>query len=262
MASQYLSSMFSLEGKTAIITGATAGGLGSALAVALAQAGVSAVISIEAPNDPLSADLKTKIESVGGKLTTFHCDLRNPKSLRECYQSIWKAGIVPDVLLNVAGVMRRNLCENATDDEIDLLVDVNMKAVYISMQEFGRKLLALGRPGKIINIASVTSYQAGFNTSVYSSTKGAVLQMTKAFSNEWASKGIQVNCIAPGFMRTSMTAQYQDDQKMIDYLMTRVPMQRWGEPQDLVSAMLFLAAPGNTFTSGACLIVDGGYCGK
>ena len=82
---------------------------------------MSTIVSIEAPNDPMSADLKTKIENVGGKLATFHCDLRNPKSLRECYQSIWKAGIVPDILVNVAGVMRRNLCENATDDEIDLV---------------------------------------------------------------------------------------------------------------------------------------------
>ncbi|OAL23204.1 hypothetical protein AYO20_11016 [Fonsecaea nubica] len=261
MASQYLGNMFSLEGKTAIMTGAT-GGLGSAQATALAQAGVSTIVSIEAPNDPQSADLKAKVEGVGKKLVAFHCDLRNPKSLRDCYASIWQAGIVPDILINCAGVMRRNLCENATDDEIDLLVEVNIKSYYISMQEFGRKLFSLNRPGKIVNIASVTSYQAGFNTSVYSSTKGAVLQMTKAFSNEWAGKGIQVNCIAPGFMRTSMTAQYQDDQKMVDYLMTRVPMQRWGEPQDLVPAMLFLVAPGNTFTSGACLIVDGGYCGK
>lgn len=132
------------------------------------------------------------------------------------------------------------------------------------MQEFGRRLLAStpSRPGKIVNIASVTAYNAGFNTSVYSSTKGGVLQMTKAFSNEWARKGIQVNCIAPGFMRTSMTAQYQDDQKMTDYLMMRVPMGRWGEPTDLVSALLFLCAPGNAFTSGACVIVDGGFCGK
>lgn len=137
-----------------------------------------------------------------------------------------------------------------------------MKSFYVSTQEFGRKLIALNRPGKVINIASVTAFNAGFNTSVYSSTKGAVLQMTRAFSNEWASKGIQVNCICPGFMQTPMTAKYREDQKMIDYLMVRVPMQRWGQPQDLVSAALFLAAPGNTFTSGAALVVDGGFCGK
>ncbi len=130
------------------------------------------------------------------------------------------------------------------------------------MQEFGRKLLSLNRPGKIVNIASITSYQAGFNTSIYSSTKGAVLQMTKAFSNEWAGKGIQVNAIAPGFMQTNMTAQYRDNQQMIDYLMMRVPMARWGEPEDLVPWLLFLVAPSNKFTSGIALIIDGGFCGK
>lgn len=111
--------MFSLEGKSAILTGAT-GGLGSALATALASAGAS-IISIELPGDSLSAELKSKIEAVGGKVTQFQCDLRNPKSLRECYQSIWNAGVVPDILLNCAGIMRRNLCENATDDELDLV---------------------------------------------------------------------------------------------------------------------------------------------
>jgi 2-dehydro-3-deoxy-D-gluconate 5-dehydrogenase len=120
MASQYLSNVFSLEGKSAIMTGAT-GGLGSALAAGLAQAGVSTIISIELPGDSLSSDLSSKVESVGGKVVHFQCDLRNPKSLRECYQSIWNSGITPDILINCAGVMRRNLCENATDEELDLV---------------------------------------------------------------------------------------------------------------------------------------------
>jgi len=119
MASNYLSGIFSLEGKTAIFTGAT-GGLGSALASAFAQAG-AAIISIELENDSLSAELKSKIESVGSKITQVHCDLRNPKSLRDCYQSIWESGAEPDILVNCAGVMKRNSCENATDDELDLV---------------------------------------------------------------------------------------------------------------------------------------------
>lgn len=134
--------------------------------------------------------------------------------------------------------------------------------MYISTQEFGRQLISLGRPGKVINIASVTSHQAGFNTSIYSSSKGAVLQMTKAFSNEWASKGIQVNAIAPGFMNTSMTTVYQDNQEMTQYLMSRVPAQRWGQPEDLQSAVIFLASPASNFVSGILLPVDGGILGK
>ena len=291
MTSSYLTNLFSLHGQAAILTGAT-GGLGSALAIGLARAGIAHIVSIELPHDPLSADLRAKIKAVSADvvLSQLPCDLRDPKKLRECFHELWVEELVPDLLINCAGVQRRNACEDMTDDEIDLvsfarlstsfcpslgfpvdlwkltcpsqLVDVNLKSVYISTQEFGRRLLSVDRPGKVINIASITSYQAGFNTSIYSSTKGAVMQMTKAFSNEWAGKGIQVNAICPGFMKTAMTVPYQNDEKMVDYMMGRVPMQRWGEPEELVPAALFLAAPGNTYTSGACIIVDGGFCGK
>lgn len=130
------------------------------------------------------------------------------------------------------------------------------------MQAFGQRLLSENRPGKIVNICSVTAYLAGFNTSIYSTTKGGVLQMTKAFANEWTSKGINVNCIAPGFMQTPMTQQYQDDEKMTAYLQSRCPAGRWGQPKDLVSAMIYLVAPGSDFVSGSCVVVDGGYTGK
>lgn len=155
--------------------------------------------------------------------------------------------------LNSAAISRLTTCQ---------LVDVNIKSYYVSTQEFGRRLLSLGRAGKVINIASVTSFLAGFNTSIYASTKGAVLQMTKAFSNEWASKGIQVNCIAPGFMKTAMTTQYSNNLQMTDYLMARVPMARWGEPEDMEAAIIFLSAPANKFVTGICLAVDGGFLGK
>jgi 2-dehydro-3-deoxy-D-gluconate 5-dehydrogenase len=216
MASQFVANLFSLEGKTAIITGGT-GGLGKEMTVALAKAG-AVIVSIEAPGDPNSAALAQAVKAAGSKLTAFECDLTNPKNLRGCYSSIWERGIEPDILLNCAGVMRRDACEDAKDEDIDLvsdltftsfishgasadalqIIDINLKAVYISTQEVGRRLLHLQRPGKIINISSVTAFQANINTSVYSTTKGALTQMTKAFSNEWASRGIQVNNIAPG----------------------------------------------------------------
>lgn len=223
MSAEYLLQIFSLTGKTAILTGAT-GGLGKSLALALAKVGAS-IVSIEIPNDPESDALKKTIsEEARGSVRSFTCDLAKTADLRACYASIWGAGIVPDILVNCAGVARTDACEDATDDDIDLvrwhqspiwmsalqlqymltfkcsiqMISVNMKATYTSCQEFGRKLLELNRPGKIINIASVTAFQANRHTSVYAATKGAVVQMTKAFSNEWASKGIQVNCISPG----------------------------------------------------------------
>ncbi|KAH8889227.1 NAD(P)-binding protein [Thozetella sp. PMI_491] len=257
MAESYLADMFSLKGKTAIVTGGT-GGLGSAMVVALVQAGLSLVVSIELPDDPLSLEFEGKIHSFGTKIMPISCDLQNSASLRETYQMIWEAGVVPDILLNCAGLMRRDPCLDAMDDELSLLFNVNVKPYYVSMQEFGRKLILLGNPGQIINIASITAFQAGFSTSIYSSTKRAVVRMTEAFSsNEWAKKGIQVDCIAPGFMQTTMTAKYEGDPIMTEYLMTRVYMQRWGKPEDLASAVLFLAAPSNTFVS--CLVVDSGF---
>lgn len=216
MAASYLEDMFSLKGKTAIMTGAT-GGLGSSMALALAKAGAS-IVSIELPDDPNSANLVKSISDAGSTLQAFYCDLGSAEQLRACFGQIWDAGIVPDILVNSAGIARRNKCEDATDAELDLvrtilqlllghlrrilmrlqLLDINVKSFYIACQEFGRRLLSLDRPGKIINIASVTAFQANKNTSIYSATKGAVVQMTKAFSNEWSSRGIQVNAICPG----------------------------------------------------------------
>ncbi len=119
MASQYLTEMFSLEGKIAICTGAT-GGLGTAMSLALVKAGAS-IVSLELPDDPLSAEFNKKIHDAGGKVTTFHCNLQNKESIRSTFRQIWDSGVVPDILLNCAGVMKRNLCENATDDELDLV---------------------------------------------------------------------------------------------------------------------------------------------
>ncbi|OJI98065.1 hypothetical protein ASPVEDRAFT_124583 [Aspergillus versicolor CBS 583.65] len=252
--------MFSLKGKTAIMTGAT-GGLGSSMALALAKAGAS-IVSIELPDDPNAGNLAKAISDAGSSLHAFYCDVGNAEQLRACFAQIWDAGAVPDILVNSAGIARRNKCEDATDAELDLLLDINVKSFYIACQEFGRRLLSLDRPGKIINIASVTAFQANKNTSIYSASKGAVVQMTKAFSNEWSSRGIQVNAICPGWMRTPMTEVYAADEAVSSYLMSRIPMGRWGDATELNAAALFLAAPGNSFTTGASVVVDGGFCGK
>lgn len=191
-----VANLFSLAGKTAIVTGGT-GGLGSAMTMALASGGAD-IVSIELPKDPGSADIKRNVESTGRKIRQYESDIRDPKQLRAVYERIWGDGIKADILLNCAGVQRRNEAVDFTDEEIELVLDVNLKAILISCQEFAKPLLKEGRPGKIINIASIISFIGGKNITPYAASKGGVLQLTKAFSNEWAEKGIQCNSIHPG----------------------------------------------------------------
>jgi 2-deoxy-D-gluconate 3-dehydrogenase len=232
--------LFSLAGKTAIVTGGT-GGLGLAMSIALAEAGAD-IVSIQMPNDPRSNLLANAMEELGRKFQVFETDVADSPKLRECFAKIWEAGVIPDILLNCAGINRRSQVENFTDEDIDAVSEwernllllmgilpwlanptqgtttqgnaifwqnpakqsldqvfaINLKASFVAAQEFGKKLLELKRPGKIINIASIISFIANINIAAYACTKGGVLQMTKAFSNEWAGKGINVNCICPG----------------------------------------------------------------
>jgi len=191
-----VSELFSLGGKIAITTGGT-GGLGLSMAIALAEAGAD-IVSIQIANDPRAHLLKEGVESLNRKLTVFETDVADSPALRKCFVDIWAAGVVPDILLNCAGINRRAAVEDFTDEDIDAVFAVNLKASFVAAQEVGKKLLELKRPGKIINIASIISFIGNYNIAAYACTKGGVLQMTKAMSNEWAKHGINVNCICPG----------------------------------------------------------------
>jgi len=176
------------------------------MCLAMAESGAD-IVSIHVPDDPDQEYLVRAITAVGRKVTGYACDVGNSSDLRVTFRSIWEAGFVPDILLNCAGMNRRGAIEEMTDESIDLvsirasltieltpvqIINVNLKGSYVAAQEFGMQLIKLGRPGKIINIGSFTSFVAMTNVSVYSATKGGVVQMTKAFSNEWAQHGIQV----------------------------------------------------------------------
>ncbi|KIW40631.1 uncharacterized protein PV06_07812 [Exophiala oligosperma] len=255
------SQLFSLEGKTVIATGGT-GGLGSEMCLAMAESGAD-IVSIYPPNDPAQPKLEELIRGVGRKIVSFECDVSNSQNLRNTFKQIWDAGIVPDILLNCAGLNRRGAIEEMTDEKIDLIFAVNLKAVYVAAQEFGMQLIKLGRPGKIINIASLTSFVAMTNVSAYASTKGGVLQMTKAFSNEWAVHGIQVNCICPGYIKTplseTLVKQYPEMER---HVIDRTPSGRWGAPMDLRGATLFLACPASDYVTGTSIVVDGGMMAR
>lgn len=147
------------------------------------------------PNDPGSENTAKIVKDAGRKYTKYECDVSNAKNIREVYQKLWSDGVKGDILLNCAGIQRRSEAAEFTDEDIDAVLDINLKATLVSCQEFAKKNLADGRPGKIINIASIISFIGGKNITPYAASKGGVMQLSKAFSNEWAEKGIQVNSI-------------------------------------------------------------------
>ena len=214
-APKLITDLFSLEGLTAIVSGGT-GGLGQAMALALAEGGAD-IISIEMASDPNSASLAEAVRLAGRKLTKFECDVGNSKALRSTFEDIWKSGVDPDILLNCAGIQRRSAAEEFDDETIDEVFNVNLKATFVACQEFAKRVLPRITTGekraKIINIGSIISFVGGNNIGAYAATKGGVLQCSKSFSSEWASKGINVNVICPGYYKTEMTRQYSEDPK-------------------------------------------------
>ncbi|EXJ60787.1 hypothetical protein A1O7_04940 [Cladophialophora yegresii CBS 114405] len=255
-----VSELFSLQGKTAVCTGAT-GGLGLSMSIALAEAGAD-IVSIQIANDPRADMLKEAVAACGQKLQVFETNVADSVALRRCFAEIWAAGVVPDILLNCAGINRRAKVEDFTDEDIDAIYAINQKASFVAAQEVGKKLLELKRPGKIINIASIISFIGNYNIAAYAATKGAVLQMTKAMSNEWAKHGINVNCICPGYIMTAMTKNYTEDKEYYNYIIGRTPAGRWGLPEDFRGAIIFLASKASDFVCGTSLVVDGGMIAK
>ncbi|KAG4443992.1 hypothetical protein IFR05_000539 [Cadophora sp. M221] len=262
MASRRLptTDLFSLKGKTVIATGAT-GGLGTEMCLSLAEAGAN-IVALLLPGDKATPALSNLVTETGRSFTSFECDVSNTSAVREVFSKIWSCSIAPDILLNCAGLNRRHPIVDMTDADIDLIFALNLKGVYVASQEFGRRLIALNRPGKIVNIASITSFIANVNVSAYATSKGGVLQMTKAFSNEWASKNIQVNCICPGYFKTPLTQELVNNPEFDSSVLDRTPAGRWGEPDDLRGAVLFLASQASNYVSGASIVVDGGMLGK
>ena len=166
-----------------------------------------------------------------------------------------------DVLVNNAGVQSRHKAADFPRSDWNYVIDVNMNAVFFMCQEVGKLLLAQGK-GKIINIASLLSFQGGITVPAYAASKGAVAQFTKALSNEWASQGVNVNCIAPGYMDTEMNVALKADETRSSQIMARIPAGRWGKPEDMVGAAIYLASDASDYVNGTIITVDGGWMGR
>lgn len=248
--------IFSLKGKVALFTGGNRG-LGKAMAIGLAKAGADVAL-VGRKHDQ---DVIEQIEACGVRARFFIHDLENLEAIPELVKAVHAEFGHIDILVNNAGVQSRHKAVDFPKKDWDFVLNVNMNAVFFLCQEVGRLMLDQGA-GKIINIASLLSFQGGITVPAYAASKGAVAQFTKALSNEWASQGVNVNCIAPGYMDTEMNTALMADQTRSTQIMARIPAGRWGRPEDMVGAVVYLASGASDYVNGTTLVVDGGWMGR
>ncbi|MFB5662792.1 2-dehydro-3-deoxy-D-gluconate 5-dehydrogenase KduD [Alteribacillus sp. HJP-4] len=245
--------LFSLKGKTALVTGASRG-LGQGMAAALSNAG--AVIIGTGTRD--LTNTKRKIEAEGGVFHSLITDLSKAGSAAQLAVDAEAVTGRIDILVNNAGIIRRKESENFSDNDWLDVIQVNQHTVFQLSREVGSHMIKNGN-GKIINIASMLSFQGGLKVPAYTASKHAVAGLTKSLANEWANKGINVNAIAPGYMATDNTEPLRKDEKRNEFITSRIPQNRWGTPKDMHGAVIFLASEASAYVNGHILCVDGGW---
>ena len=247
---------FNLDGTVALVTGASRG-LGQAIALALAEAGAD----IAAVSTGESAATAEQVRALGRRFLALRADLSTLEPIARIVEdTVAELGAI-DILVNNAGLIRRADAVDFTEQDWDEVIDVNLKSAFFLAQAAGRKMIAAGR-GKIINIASMLSFQGGIRVPSYTASKSGLAGITRLLANEWASKGVNVNAIAPGYMSTDNTAQRRADEARNQAILDRIPAGRWGEPRDLGGAAVFLASPASDYVNGAIIPVDGGWLAR
>lgn len=248
---------FNLTGKVALVTGCNTG-LGQAMAIALAEAGADVVgINRSAPTEAEKA-----IKAVGRKFFDLRADVGQTDKLAGLVkQAVDLAGRI-DILVNNAGIIRRNDSIDFTEKDWDDVMDVNLKSVFFLSQAAAKQFIAQGQGGKIINIASMLSFQGGIRVPSYTSSKSGVLGLTKIMANEWAKHGINVNAIAPGYMDTNNTEAIRADAQRNAEILSRIPAGRWGQPEDMAGPVVFLASQASNYLQGHTMAVDGGWLAR
>ena len=247
---------FSLAGKAALVTGANTG-IGQAIAVALAEAGAD--VALAGRSEP--AETLRMIGATGRKAVSIAADLSTIEPVDRVIDEAVNALGRIDILVNNAGIIRRNDLADFTEEDWDAVVDTNLKSLFFLSQAAARHMAAQGS-GKIINIASLLSFQGGIRVPSYAAAKSGVAGVTKAMANELASKGVQVNAIAPGYIQTNNTAALQADETRNRQILERIPTGRWGSPEDIAGAAVFLASPASDYVTGHILAVDGGWLAR
>src|SRR6476469_9793304 len=248
---------FKLDGLNALVTGAGTG-IGAALAQALAAAGADVACH---GNKHVPDETAAAIRKLGRRAAVLVGDVRDAATADALVEgTVRELGSI-DILVNNAGTIRRSPAVDFSDDDWAAVIDVNLTAVFRLCRAAGKHMVGRGR-GKIVNIASLLSFQGGITVPAYAASKGGVAQLTKALANEWAGKGVNVNAIAPGYMRTDNTKALQQDETRNRQILERIPAGRWGEPSDLAGAAVFLSSSASDYISGEVLVVDGGWMGR
>lgn len=251
------SSIFDLSGKTAVVTGARRG-IGLAMALALGEAGCN-IIGVSHNMEKDGGALAEKITMLGREFHAYQCNFEDRDQVQELIRELEHFHI--DILVNNAGSIERAPAIEHSLESWDRILEVNLSSQFVLTQGIGRQMLTRGN-GKIIFTASLLSFQGGINVPGYTASKSAISGLVKALSNEWASKGISVNAIAPGYIATDNTQALQDDPIRSRSIVERIPVGRWGTPRDIAGATVFLASSASDYVTGITLPVDGGWLGR
>lgn len=250
-------SPFDLSGKVALVTGANTG-LGLGLALGLAQAGAHIVAAGRSRPD----ETRAAVEALGRRFAFVEADLAQTSAAQFVAEEAERALGAVDILVNNAGTIKRSDALDFSEADWDEVMNVNLKSVFFLAQSVARRMVATERAGKIINIASMLSFQGGIRVASYTASKSGVAGLTKLLANEWAAKRINVNAIAPGYFATNNTAALRADEKRNGEILARIPSGRWGDPSDLAGAAVFLASPASDYVHGIVLPVDGGWLAR
>jgi 2-dehydro-3-deoxy-D-gluconate 5-dehydrogenase len=249
---------FGLTGKTALVTGCRRG-IGRAAAVALARAGAD-IVGVSASLEP-DDDVATEVIGLGRAFRAYRCELGDRQAVHELAARVAADLPVLDVVVLCAGTIERRPAVDHEDEQWDRVLEVNLTAQFVLARELGRRMVARGS-GKIVFVASMLSFQGGVTVPGYAASKGGIAQLTKALANEWAPRGVNVNAVAPGYIATDNTRALREDETRARQILDRIPAGRWGEPEDVAGAFVFLASPASDYVHGIVLPVDGGWLAR
>jgi 2-deoxy-D-gluconate 3-dehydrogenase len=250
---------FSVQNKIALVTGCSSG-IGMAVAIELAKAGAD-IIGVSSSMPATESDVANAVVAAGKKFYAYQADFSNRESLYLFLEKIKAGHPRIDILINNAGHIMRKPAAEHPDEYWDTIIDINLNAQFIITREIGKRMVEQGH-GKIVFTCSLLSFQGGINVPGYAASKGAISSLLKAFANEWAAHGVNVNGVAPGYIATGNTAQLRQDAERSAAILSRIPANRWGTPEDMAGAFIFLSSSASDYINGTIITVDGGWMGR